>query len=156
MSRATNDVQAVRQVAGPSIMYLVNTVTIGTLALGLMIWISPRLTAIAMIPMVMMPPLVMWIGKKINVRFERIQEQFSEISNFAQENLAGIRIVKAYGREVDRSEAFAGLNSEYRRRNWLPVSRPGVVYETRGSPKFVRTHYTSYPDTWISFGKNIK
>jgi len=117
MSRATNDVQAVRQVAGPSIMYLVNTVTIGALALGFMIWISPRLTAIAMIPMVMMPPLVIWIGKKINVRFERIQEQFSEISNFAQENLAGIRIVKAYGREADRSEAFAGLNAEYRRRN---------------------------------------
>jgi len=70
-----------------------------------------------MIPMVMMPPLVIWIGKKINVRFERIQEQFSEISNFAQENLAGIRIVKAYGREEDRSEAFAGLNAEYRRRN---------------------------------------
>jgi ATP-binding cassette subfamily B protein len=117
MSRATNDVQAVRQVAGPSIMYLVNTVTIGSLALGLMIWISPRLTAIAMIPMVLMPPLVIWIGKKINVRFERIQEQFSEISNFAQENLAGIRIVKAYGREADRSEGFAALNAEYRRRN---------------------------------------
>jgi ATP-binding cassette subfamily B protein len=117
MSRATNDVQAVRQVAGPSIMYLVNTVTIGALALGLMIWISPRLTLIAMIPMVMMPPLVIWIGRKINVRFERIQEQFSEISNFAQENLAGIRIVKAYGREADRSEAFAGLNAEYRSRN---------------------------------------
>jgi ATP-binding cassette subfamily B protein len=96
---------------------MVNTLTIGTLALGFMIWISPRLTAIAMIPMVMMPPLVIWIGKKINVRFERIQEQFSEISNFAQENLAGIRIVKAYGREADRSEAFAGLNAEYRRRN---------------------------------------
>lgn len=117
MSRATNDVQAVRQVAGPSIMYLVNTVTIGALALGLMIWISPRLTAVSMIPMVMMPGLVIWIGKKINIRFERIQEQFSEISNFAQENLAGIRIVKAYGREADRSEAFAGLNAEYRRRN---------------------------------------
>lgn len=117
MSRATNDVQAVRQVAGPSIMYLVNTITIGTMALGLMIWISPRLTLIAMIPMVLMPPLVIWIGKKINVRFERIQEQFSEISNFAQENLAGIRIVKAYGREADRSGAFAGLNAEYRRRN---------------------------------------
>jgi ATP-binding cassette subfamily B protein len=70
-----------------------------------------------MIPMIMMPPLVIWIGKKINVRFERIQEQFSEISNFAQENLAGIRIVKAYGREEDRSDAFARLNAEYRRRN---------------------------------------
>ena len=117
MSRATNDVQAVRQVAGPAIMYLVNTITIGAMALGLMIWISPRLTFIAMIPMVLMPGLVIWLGKKINVRFERIQEQFSEISNFAQENLAGIRIVKAYGREADRSRAFGVLNSEYRRRN---------------------------------------
>jgi len=117
MSRATNDVQAVRQVAGPAIMYLVNTITIGAMALGLMIWISPSLTLIAMIPMVLMPGLVIWLGKKINVRFERIQEQFSEISNFAQENLAGIRIVKAYGREEDRSRAFGVLNAEYRRRN---------------------------------------
>ena len=117
MSRATNDVQAVRQVAGPAIMYLVNTITIGAMALGLMIWISPRLTLIAMIPMVLMPGLVIWLGKKINVRFERIQEQFSEISNFAQENLAGIRIVKAYGREADRSRAFGVLNAEYRRLN---------------------------------------
>ncbi len=117
MSRATNDVQAVRQVAGPAIMYLVNTITIGAMALGLMIWISPSLTLIAMIPMVLMPGLVIWLGKKINVRFERIQEQFSEISNFAQENLAGIRIVKAYGREADRSRAFGVLNAEYRRRN---------------------------------------
>ncbi len=117
MSRATNDVQAVRQVAGPAIMYLVNTITIGAMALGLMFWISPRLTLIAMIPMVLMPGLVIWLGKKINVRFERIQEQFSEISNFAQENLAGIRIVKAYGREADRSRAFGVLNAEYRRLN---------------------------------------
>ncbi len=117
MSRATNDLQAVRQVAGPAIMYLVNTITIGAMALGLMIWISPSLTLIAMIPMVLMPGLVIWLGKKINVRFERIQEQFSEISNFAQENLAGIRIVKAYGREADRSRAFGVLNAEYRRRN---------------------------------------
>jgi ATP-binding cassette subfamily B protein len=117
MSRATNDVQAVRQVAGPAIMYLVNTVTIGALAIGLMVWISPTLTAVAMIPMVIMPGLVVWLGKKINVRFERIQEQFSDISNFAQENLAGIRIVKAYGREADRSVTFGGLNAEYRRRN---------------------------------------
>lgn len=117
MSRATNDVQAVRQVAGPSIMYLVNTVTIGALAIGFMVWISPLLTAVAMIPMVLMPFLVIWLGRKINVRFERIQEQFSNISNFAQENLSGIRIVKAYGREADRSRDFAGLNAEYRERN---------------------------------------
>lgn len=117
MSRATNDVQAVRQVAGPAIMYLVNTVTIGALAIGLMIWISPRLTAVAMIPMIAMPGLVIYMGRRINVRFERIQDQFSTISNFAQETLAGIRIVKAYVREADRTDTFAELNAEYRRRN---------------------------------------
>jgi ATP-binding cassette subfamily B protein len=117
MSRATNDVAAVRLVVGPAIMYLVNTVTIGALAIGLMIWISPTLTAVAMIPMVLMPVLVVWMGRKINSRYERIQAQFSEISNFTQENLAGIRIVKAYAREEDRSDVFSGLNAEYRRRN---------------------------------------
>lgn len=128
MSRATNDVTAVRLVVGPAVMYLVNTVTIGALALSLMIWISPRLTAIAMIPMVLMPVLVVWLGRKINSRYERIQAQFSDISNFVQENLAGIRIVKAYVREADRSETFAGLNAEYRSRNMSLASVWGAFF----------------------------
>jgi ATP-binding cassette subfamily B protein len=113
MSRATNDVLAVRQVAGPAIMYLVNTAAIGVFALALMIWISPALTLYAMIPMAILPVAVLWFGKKIHARFERIQAQFSTVSNFAQENLSGIRIVKAYGREADQARRFEGLNQEY-------------------------------------------
>lgn len=113
MSRATNDVLAVRQVAGPAIMYLVNTAAIGAFALGLMIWISPSLTLYAMIPMAILPVAVLWFGRKIHARFERIQAQFSTVSNFAQENLSGIRIVKAYGREADQALRFEGLNREY-------------------------------------------
>ncbi|MFW6089810.1 MAG: ABC transporter transmembrane domain-containing protein, partial [Gemmatimonadota bacterium] len=75
MSRATNDVLAVRQVAGPAIMYLVNTTAVSLFALALMIWISPTLTAFAMIPMVLIPIAVVWFGRRIHVRFERIQEQ---------------------------------------------------------------------------------
>lgn len=117
MSRATNDVLAVRMVAGPAIMYMVNTLTISVFALALMIWISPTLTLFAMIPMAVLPIAVVWFGRRIHSRFEQIQEQFSTISNFAQENLAGIRIVKAYVREQDQSERFAALNREYMDRN---------------------------------------
>ncbi len=117
MSRATNDVLAVRMVAGPAIMYMVNTATISVFALVLMIWISPSLTLIAMIPMAILPIAVVWFGRRIHRRFEQIQEQYSTISNFAQENLAGIRIVKAYVREQDQSERFAALNREYMSRN---------------------------------------
>ena len=117
MSRATNDVLAVRMVAGPAIMYMVNTATISIFALVLMIWISPSLTLFAMIPMAILPIAVVWFGRRIHTRFEQIQEQYSTISNFAQENLAGIRIVKAYVREQDQSERFAALNREYMSRN---------------------------------------
>lgn len=117
MSRATNDVQAVRMVAGPAIMYAVNTVAIAGMALGLMIWIDPALTALAMIPMLVLPPTVFLFGKRIHQRFERIQAQFSELSNFAQENLAGARIVKAYAREGAQAGVFETLNTEYKTRN---------------------------------------
>jgi ATP-binding cassette subfamily B protein len=117
MSRATNDVLAVRMVAGPAIMYMVNTAAISIFALALMIWISPSLTLFAMIPMAILPVAVVWFGRRIHTLFEQIQEQFSTISNFAQENLAGIRIVKAYVREQDQSERFAVLNREYMSRN---------------------------------------
>ena len=117
VSRSTNDVQAVRMVAGPAIMYAVNTATVATLALGLMIWIDPMLTLWAMIPMVVLPPIVFIFGRQIHERFERIQAQFSEISNFAQENLAGTRIVKAYVREEAQTRRFETLNRDYKSRN---------------------------------------
>lgn len=117
MSRATNDVLAVRQVAGPAIMYLVNTAAVSVFALALMMWISPTLTAIAMIPMVLIPVAVVWFGSRIHSRFERIQEQFSELNSFAQENLSGIRIVQAYAREDDQVRRFGLRSTEYMERN---------------------------------------
>ena len=117
MSRATNDVTAVRMVAGPAIMYLVNTATISTLALTLMVWIDPRLTLVAMVPMLAVPPVVFTFGAKIHARFERIQAQFSELSSFVQENLAGVRIVKAYTQEEAQASDFAGLNQTYMAHN---------------------------------------
>jgi len=117
MSRATNDILAVRQVAGPAIMYLVNTTAISVLGLGLMVWIDPVLTLLAMVPMFILPGLVYYFGREIHARFERIQDQFSQLSNFTQENLAGIRIVKAYAQEEGQDERFSDLNREYLDRN---------------------------------------
>jgi ATP-binding cassette subfamily B protein len=117
ISRATNDVYAVRQVAGPAIMYLVNTATISTLAIGFMVATDPRLTLYSVIPLALLPVAVVWFGRKIHTRFERIQAKFSDISSFVQENLAGIRIVKAYAREYDQTEQFDRLNREYLDRN---------------------------------------
>jgi len=117
MSRATNDIQAVRMVAGPAIMYTVNTATVSAFAVVLMFWIDPRLTLLAMIPMALLPPIVSAFGRQIHQRFERIQAQFSELSNFTQENLAGARIVKAYAREASQARRFEVLNQEYKGRN---------------------------------------
>ena len=132
MSRATNDVLAIRQVAGPAIMYLVNTATISTLALVLMIWISPTLTLFAMIPMVLLPVAVLQFGKRIHSLFEKIQSQFSDISAFAQENLSGIRIVKAYGRGPHQAESFGRLNREYMDRNMALARVWGAFFPTLG------------------------
>lgn len=130
MSRTTNDIQAVRMVAGPAIMYAVNTAAIASFALVLMIWIDPRLTLLAMIPMVVLPPAVFMFGTRIHHRFERIQAQFSELSNFAQENLAGARIVKAYAREEAQTALFGDLNREYKSRNLALARIWGLFHPT--------------------------
>ncbi|HKK28380.1 MAG TPA: ABC transporter ATP-binding protein [Gemmatimonadota bacterium] len=117
MSRATNDVLAVRQVAGPAIMYLVNTATISMLVLALMLRTDVGLTAFALLPMIVLPAAVYLFGQEIHHRFESIQAQFSQLSNYVQENLAGIRIVKAYLQEENQAGEFGELNREYLDRN---------------------------------------
>lgn len=128
MSRATNDVQAVRMVAGPAYMYLANTVVVTLFALTLMLWIDPLLTLVGLIPMVALPPVTVLLGRAIHQRFERIQEQFGTISTLAQENLAGIRIVKAYRQEQAQSERFRALSHDYLRRN-LELARVSGLFE---------------------------
>ncbi|MDP2480045.1 MAG: ABC transporter ATP-binding protein [Candidatus Palauibacterales bacterium] len=117
MSRATNDVLAVRQVAGPAIMYLVNTTTMSLLVVTLMLRTDVTLTLLTLLPMLILPAAVYLFGQEIHRRFERIQAQFSQLSNFVQENLAGIRIVKAYGQEAPQSREFGSQNEEYLERN---------------------------------------
>ena len=117
MSLATNDTLAVRQAAGPGIMYSANTLMNFVLGTALMLWMSPPLTIVALLPMVVLPPVVIWFGRVIHRRFEQIQAQFGTLSAMVQENLSGVRIVRAYGRESGQADEFDALNREYAQRN---------------------------------------
>ncbi len=128
MSRATNDTFAVRMAAGPAVMYTVNTTVTFVFALAVMLWISPRLTMYAMVPMVLLPVIVLGFGRIIHQRFEEIQEQFSTLSTFVQENLSGVRIVRAYVQEEDQAERFDGFNADYRERNMRLVRTAGAFH----------------------------
>ena len=113
MSLATNDTLAVRQAVGPAVMYSANTIVSFVFGLGVMIWISPGLTLAALAPMTLLPPVVLWFGRAIHNRFERIQEQFAALSTMVQENLSGVRIVRAYAREASQAREFDGFNRDY-------------------------------------------
>jgi len=132
MSRATNDTLAVRQAAGPAVMYTVNTVVGFVLALALMIWISPRLTLIAMVPMILLPVVVLRFGKIIHQRFEEIQEHFATMSTFVQESLTGLRIVRAYVQEEEQGRQFEDLNAGYRERNMRLARAAGLFHPILG------------------------
>lgn len=113
MSRATNDLNAVRMVLGPGIMYSINTTVLFGVALYYMISINPTLTLLAMLPFPLMAVLIKRFGAKVHYWFEKIQAQFSTISAHAQENLSGIRIIKSYVREKNEIKLFEKLNKEY-------------------------------------------
>lgn len=132
MSRATNDIGAVRMVAGPAYMYLVNTVAITIFALGLMIWIDPWLTLVSLVPLLALPPVTVGFGQLIHQRFERIQEKLGDLSTMAQENLSGARIVKAYGMEIDQGHRFRGLSREYLDRNMHLARVSGLFHPLLG------------------------
>lgn len=132
MSRATNDITAVRMVAGPAYMYLVNTIAVSIFAVSLMVWIDPVLTAVSLVPLLALPPVTSGFGKIIHLRFEKIQDQFGNLSTMAQENLAGARIVKAYGLESDQSGRFRTMSREYLDRNMRLARVSGLFHPILG------------------------
>src|SRR6202167_2627389 len=117
MARATNDLNAVRQLLGPAIMYSANTIVFTTGALAFMLAISPKLTLFAFLPLPIVSITIQYFGRKIHERFERIQAMFSEISARAQENFSGARVIRAYVQEEAEIAAFEASNQEYIRRS---------------------------------------
>jgi ATP-binding cassette, subfamily B, multidrug efflux pump len=127
MSRATNDLQAVRQAIGPGVMYLVNTVIGTAAALFFMMRYSAALTAVALVPLALLPVAMKYFGRVIHHKAERIQEQLGTLSSMVQENLSGVRIVRAYGQESAQELEFEELNREYMVRN-MALARTSAVF----------------------------
>lgn len=117
MARATNDLEAVRQVCGPAIMYAANTVLTGLGALALMFAIDVQMTLIVLVTLPLAAVVTRVVGQRTHVLFGTVQESFSELSSRVQENISGARVVRAYAREAVERQAFAGASREYVARN---------------------------------------
>ncbi len=130
MARATNDLNAVRMLLGPGIMYTANTLVATAGALIFMYQISPRLMLYAFLPLPLISVLIQYFGARIHERFERIQAMFSDISARAQENFSGARLIRAYAQEQAEVAAFETANREYITRSLRLVRLMGMLWPT--------------------------
>jgi ATP-binding cassette subfamily B protein len=117
MARATNDLAAIRQIVGPMILYSFQAIFALAITLPILFNISVKLTLLMLIPLPLVSITVKYLGEQIHKRFEKIQEFFSDITARAQENLTGVRVVRAYAQEDAEIEQFRILNREYASKN---------------------------------------
>jgi len=113
MSRATNDLSAVRMVLGPGIMYSINTLFTAVLTISILVTLNLQLAILTLLPLLAVSVCVKYFGNQIHQRFERIQEQFATLTTLAQENVSGIRVVKAYNQEEAFIGRFQEANQDY-------------------------------------------
>ncbi|MGB7600171.1 MAG: ABC transporter ATP-binding protein [Candidatus Sulfotelmatobacter sp.] len=130
MARVTNDLNAVRMLMGPAIMYSANTLVFTAAALWFMVHNSPRLTLYAFLPLPIVSVTIQYFGRRIHERFERIQAMFSDISARAQENFSGARVVRAYVQEEAEIASFETANQEYVARSLKLVRLMGMLWPT--------------------------
>src|ERR1700723_1022387 len=130
MARTTNDLNAVRMLLGPAIMYSANTIVFPAAALPFMYRISPKLTFFAFVPLPMASILVQYFGARIHRRFERIQAMFSDISAKAQENFSGARLIRAFAQEDAEIASFETANREYIHRSLYLVRLMAMLWPT--------------------------
>ncbi|MGH7682650.1 MAG: ABC transporter transmembrane domain-containing protein, partial [Candidatus Eiseniibacteriota bacterium] len=117
MSRATNDLDAVRNFLGPGIMYFANTIVMFVMAVTLMCRIDLRLTLLALIPLPVLSLIVARLGARLHHFYEQIQASFAALTAKAQETLSGIRVVKAHVEEEGEYRAFLRLHEDYTEKN---------------------------------------
>ncbi len=128
MTRAVSDIGAVRQAIGPAIMYSINTISLTAMSLTVMLRLSPRLTLYSLIPMILMGPVTLYFGNLIHKRWTSIQDQLALLTTTVQENLNGVRIVRAYVQEQSQEAGFDDVSREYIRRN-LNLARISAVFD---------------------------
>jgi len=113
MARSTNDLEAVRLVIGPALMYLTSVSVMLPISLVAMVSLSGKLTLATFVPLLMLAPVFYFFSSRIHVRFMKVQETFSSVTSRVQEIVAGIRVLKAYAREDQEADRFADLSNEY-------------------------------------------
>ena len=113
MARASNDLEAVRQICGPAIMYASNTVLTAVGALVFMFGISPSMTVLVLCTLPLIAVVTRFFGQRIHKLFGQVQDRFSILSSRVQENVAGSRVVRAYGQEQAQMEAFRSVSADY-------------------------------------------
>jgi ATP-binding cassette subfamily B protein len=128
MSRATNDLNAVRMMIGPAVMYSANTIIVFVVAIVLMASIDRQLTLMALLPLPLVTVSVKYFGSAIHTRFEAIQAQLADLSAVVQEALSGVRVVRAYNQESHEMARFRAANDEYVRRNRVLIRLQGMFY----------------------------
>jgi ATP-binding cassette subfamily B protein len=127
MARATNDLAAVRQLAGPLIMYSLQTVFVVLLILPIMFALNWKLTLLLFVTMPLVSLTVKFFGQQVHTRFQQIQDFFAQITARAQENITGVRVVRAYAQEHAEIKAFNDLNWEYAQQNLALVKIDAVM-----------------------------
>jgi ATP-binding cassette subfamily B multidrug efflux pump len=130
MSRATNDLSAVRMMIGPAVMYLTNTIITAIVSLTLMFMVDVRLTLVALIPLPIVSITVKIFGTKIHKTFEQVQEKLADMSAVVQEALTGVRVVRAYGQEQAEIARFRQSNLEYLEHNRRLSRLQGAFFPT--------------------------
>jgi ATP-binding cassette, subfamily B, multidrug efflux pump len=128
MSRATNDLNAVRTMIGPAVMYTSNTIVVFIVAIVLMATIDGWLTLVALAPLPFVSISVNYFGNAIHTRFEAIQAQLADLSAVVQEALSGVRVVRAYNQEPHELARFKAANDEYVRRNRVLIRLQGLFF----------------------------
>jgi ATP-binding cassette, subfamily B, multidrug efflux pump len=128
MAKMTNDLDAVRNMVGPGIMYFVTTVFTFTMAFILMVIINPKLTLVAFLPLPFITIATYILGREVHKRYIKIQEQYSTITTEVQENLSGIRVIKAYVQEENEIQRFGRLNRDYIKKNLQMVKIWGMIF----------------------------
>ncbi len=126
MARATNDLNAVRMMLGPGVMYWTETSLTFVLAIAVMAFTDWRLTIFAVLPAPLVSIAVMLFGRAIHERFEAIQAMFSDISSRVQENLSGVRMIRAFVQEAAELRRFEELNQQYIAQNLRLVRVSGL------------------------------
>ena len=117
MALATNDISAVREFAGPALMYATNTLTTFSFSLVMMLTLSVETTLLALLPLPIVSYSVYRLGARIHTLFGTVQTQYADMTSQAQENFSGVRVVRAYVREAYQTSSFAKLSDLYRVRN---------------------------------------